>query len=219
MRRGDFLKRKSINNEIDLILKPIIINKVNNESSCEIQKIMTHKRCSLKLESIGTKLLDEWIALSRGDFVFISEKFSSYEINCDNQTSRLEFAIGIISANECRVESPTRIVQTNANVASSGHGFNYHIPINAFEAIPPPENFTKITTTTEKILDLSLNVETGVMDNLSKMLNEEHSVKGYKWVTIILIITSVLGFVILIGLKVKLRYFVKTNEGVFGDLG
>lgn len=210
-------KRRVITDEIEVIMEPVIINKVTNESPCEIRKIILGDRCELMLQSVGTEKMDEWVALSRGDFIYISENFTDYNIKCKNEpSSNLEFPIGIITADECQIESSHFILQTNAHVVKSGHGTNYHIPLQFFETNATFMPNSSIVMTTLKPLDLDMSDDTNVIEKIKdsfKIIPDSFkTIPFFFWILFLVII--ILG-IIAYGI---IKFRSKTTGPMFADL-
>lgn len=211
-------ERKGVTDEIEVITEPVIIHKVTEKSPCEIRKIIRGDRCELMLQSVGEDKMDEWVALSRGDFFYISEQFEDYNINCKNETTtQLQFPIGIISADECQIESSNFILQTNAHAVKTGHGMNYHIPLQFFDI---NANFTPISPNVLTPLEPLELDEDNDMELLERIKNsfKNKNTKTFDWGTmgIFLFITVIILGIIAYGI-VKLR--LKMKVPLFADLG
>lgn len=207
-------ERKEVNNELEIIIEPVIMNKVTSESPCEIRKIILGDRCELMIQSVGNEKMDEWIPLSRGDFVYISESFTDYKINCGNESIiRLNFPIGIISADQCQIESRHLIIQTNAHVVKAGHGMNYHIPLEFFViSSQMPQSSVVITT----IKPLELGQDTGLMEKIKTNFNEIHENLNWGTIVLVLVISIIIVCLVTYGI-IKLKF--KKTVPMFADLG
>ncbi|CRL03053.1 CLUMA_CG016951, isoform A [Clunio marinus] len=72
------------------------------------------------------------------------EQLREFKVNiCDNGTFTLAFPVGSISTDDCLIESPRRILQTNAHMIQEGHGHNYHIPLPIEQLPIQVEKFTE----------------------------------------------------------------------------
>lgn len=196
---GRDYNRVAINETTDLIMEPTEIRKLTASTSCAIKRVLVKESCVLELTPLQ-KNVDEWIALSNGEVLYMSESFANYTITCDDGVKSLKFPVGVVTADNCVIENSERIIQTNAHSIDTGHGYHYHVPIKFFEpSVPVAENTTENFATLAPI-ELDIDDTNNMWQHLMKPKHDT-IMKGIDIFLSLLTLILILGGVVMWKLK------------------
>ena len=204
------VQRKGINDRYEVILEPVMIEKVTNATPCEVNSLFAGGRCFLQTELISNSV-DEWHELTDGQYLYVTENWNEYKISCDdNTTRRLNCSIGLLWPDDCKIESDSKVILPFAHLMKKGWAVNYHL-INLTEAENAIEEATdKIELDVLPDIELDEELDKHILIELQETLSfKPHS---NKWWAIVGTASSLITAIGIYALLQFIKNYFKNHE-------